>query len=69
MCHVRIVDNGEPGTGNIKKGTPADEFEITIYDDSSNVIHSSGSYPRTGRRRGLCSGKIIFGLLPKTISR
>jgi len=24
MCHVRIVDNGEPGTGNIKKGTPAD---------------------------------------------
>jgi hypothetical protein len=45
MCHVRIVDNGEPGTGNIKKGTPADEFAITIteMDDSSNVIHSSGN--------------------------
>ncbi len=44
MCHVRIVDNGEPGTGNTKKGTPADEFEITVteYDDSSIVIHSSG---------------------------
>ncbi len=50
MCHARIVvDNGEPGTGNIKKGTPADEFEITIFDDSSNVIHSSGSDPSLTR--------------------
>lgn len=51
MCHVRIVDNGEPGTGSIKKGTPADEFEITIFDfdDSSIVIHSSGSDPSLTR--------------------
>ena len=47
MCHVRIVDNGEPGTGNKKKGTLADEFELTIYElnedgSSGSTIHSSG---------------------------
>ncbi len=44
MCSVRIVDNGEPGTGNKKKGTPADEFELTVteLENGSTVIHSSG---------------------------
>jgi len=43
-CSVRIVDNGEPGTGNKKKGTFADEFELRVYNDSSkgSLIHSSG---------------------------
>jgi hypothetical protein len=34
-CHVRIVDNGEPGKG-------ADEFELTVTDSEGNIIHSSG---------------------------
>jgi hypothetical protein len=42
MCHVRIVDNGEPGTGNKKKGTPADEFVLTVTDSAGSTIHSSG---------------------------
>jgi hypothetical protein len=46
-CSVRIVDNGEPGTGNKKKGTPADEFELTVYELNEDgtigsEIHSSG---------------------------
>jgi hypothetical protein len=32
-------------------------------------VVQAGSYPRTGKRRGLYSGKIVFGLLPKTILR
>jgi hypothetical protein len=47
MCHVRIVDNGEPGTGNAKKGTLADEFELTVTDSDDNQIHLSGIYPHS----------------------
>ena len=44
MCHVRIVDNGEPGTGNKKKGKPADEFELTVTELENGLtkIHFSG---------------------------
>jgi hypothetical protein len=51
MCHVRIVDNGEPGTGNKKKGTPADEFELTVTElgNVSTEIHSSGNEPELTR--------------------
>jgi hypothetical protein len=51
MCHVRIVDNGEPGTGNAKKNTLADEFELRVTDleDSSKDIHLSGNNPSLTR--------------------
>ncbi len=50
MCHVRIVDNGEPGTGNAKKGTPADEFELTVTDlEDGTEIHLSGIDPSLTR--------------------
>jgi len=50
MCHVRIVDNGEPGTGNKKKGTPADEFELTVTDlEDGSEIHLSGDDPSLTR--------------------
>jgi hypothetical protein len=60
MCSVRIVDNGEPGTGNKKKGTPADEFELTIYElnedgSAGSTIHSSGDAASLTRVRGLVS--------------
>lgn len=31
-CKVTIVDHGEPGTGNVKKGIPADVFHLEIID-------------------------------------
>ena len=31
-CHIRIQDNSQPGTGNAKKGTPADQFSLEIVD-------------------------------------
>ncbi len=51
MCSVRIVDNGEPGTGNKKKGTPADKFELTVteLESVSTEIHSSGNEPELTR--------------------
>jgi hypothetical protein len=57
ICHVRIVDNGEPGTGNKKKYTPADEFELTIYELNEDglagsIIHSSGSGDEASLTRG-----------------
>ncbi len=36
MCHVRIVDNSEPGKG-------ADEFELTVTKDGDLIHSSSGS--------------------------
>ena len=32
-------------------------------------VVQAGSYPRTGKRRGLYSGKTVFGFYPKTILR
>ena len=29
-CHIRMQDNSQPGTGNEKKGTPADQFSLEI---------------------------------------
>lgn len=52
MCHVRIVDNGEPGTGNKKKGTPADKFELTVTDSEGNIIHSSSGSEAITLTRG-----------------
>lgn len=31
-CYVRISDNGQPGTGNLKKGTLPDEFYLMVVD-------------------------------------
>ncbi len=42
VCYVRVVDNGEPGTGNAKKGIPADEFQLTI-DEGPSAGYTSGS--------------------------
>ncbi len=42
-CRVLIVDNGQPGTGNKKKGTPAaDQFELTVFDDGPSIYYHSG---------------------------
>ena len=32
MCHVRIVDNGEPGTGNPKKGIPLMNLSLRLLN-------------------------------------
>ncbi len=42
-CHVLVVDNGEPGTGNAKKGSLADEFQLTIIGSDSSIVYTSGS--------------------------
>ena len=42
-CYVLVVDNGEPGTGNAKKGSPADEFQLTIIESDSSTGYTSGS--------------------------
>lgn len=44
-CHVRMQDNGQPGTGNIKKGTPADEFTLEIFD-GPKAGYTSGPIPQ-----------------------
>lgn len=41
-CYVLVVDNGEPGTGNAKKGSPADEFQLTI-ESGPSAGYTSGS--------------------------
>ena len=41
-CSVRIVDYSNPGTGNLKKGIPADEFYLEIIDGPS-IGFSSGN--------------------------
>ncbi len=40
-CHIRIQDNSQPGTGNAKKGTPADQFYLEIVDGPQSP-YSSG---------------------------
>jgi len=42
VCYVRVVDNGEPGTGNAKKGSPADEFQL-IIEEGPSADYTSGS--------------------------
>ena len=32
QCHIRMQDNSQPGTGNAKKGTPADQFHLEVTD-------------------------------------
>lgn len=44
-CHVRMQDNGQPGTGNVKKGTPADEFTLEIFD-GPKAGYTSGPIPQ-----------------------
>lgn len=41
-CHIRVQDNSQPGTGNVKKGTPADQFFLEIVDGPLSP-YSSGS--------------------------
>ena len=41
-CHIRIQDNSQPGTGNVKKGTPADEFHIEVIS-GPQAPYSSGA--------------------------
>lgn len=31
-CHITLQDNSQPGTGNAKKGTPPDIFNLEIYE-------------------------------------
>ena len=41
-CEVLVKDNGEPGTGNPKKGTPADEFQLQVVSPGPNFGYTSG---------------------------
>lgn len=41
-CRIRMQDNSQPGTGNVKKGTPADQFSLEIVD-GPQAPYSSGS--------------------------
>jgi len=34
-CAIRMVDYGNPGTGNAKKGIPADQFHLEVIDGPS----------------------------------
>lgn len=41
-CHVRVQDNAQPGTGNLAKGIPADEFHLDVIS-GPQAPYSSGA--------------------------
>jgi hypothetical protein len=41
-CRVRVVDNGNPGNGNLKKGASPDQFHLAIID-GPNAGYDSGA--------------------------
>ena len=44
-CEVLVTDNGEPGTGNPRRGTPADEFQLRVVSPGPNADYTSGEPP------------------------
>ena len=44
LCYVEVIDRGNPGTGNKKKGIPADIFYLEIIDGPNTGYVSGDKY-------------------------